>query len=311
MENKKFEDVWRKVGPHVTRTAVHMLGYHDGQDVAQDVAVMVWGGDEDREDDRKLAAFWRRKTKWKCLDFMRKRRRLVLVDKIDDDLIGFTRNLTCVRDDLSEYIPHDILDLLLAGYSQNETAKRTGKSKAFISRTLASASLQAKTNQKQQETENMSGTIRHKVKSSGPKQSTIIVYAGRSVIATAKIPRDGSDFDIKMTKGCAIEPSEISEYLLEVVPSEMREPKQKAAKKPKQSSGMLDTLKDFPASLEAWQKKVGGKGKCLGGSGQDVKKRFAPGWDAKLKSALKRVGSANAKSLAKELGWEKIIKWAN
>ena len=71
----------------------------------------------------------------------------------------------------------------------------------------------------------------------------------------------------------------------------------------------LSKVKDFPANLAEWQKKCGGAGYCLGGSGQPVAKRFKPGYDAKLKSNLKRVGSANAQSIAKELGWFSMIKW--
>ena len=71
----------------------------------------------------------------------------------------------------------------------------------------------------------------------------------------------------------------------------------------------LSKLKDVPATLEAWQVLVGGNGYCLGGSGQAVIRRFRPGYDAKLKSCLKKLGTANAKKLAKALGWQEMIKW--
>lgn len=71
----------------------------------------------------------------------------------------------------------------------------------------------------------------------------------------------------------------------------------------------LTKLKDVPATLADWQKKVGGKGYCLGGSGLPVASRFKPGYDAKLKGILKRLGTPNAKALAKELGWFDMIKW--
>lgn len=71
----------------------------------------------------------------------------------------------------------------------------------------------------------------------------------------------------------------------------------------------LTTLKDVPATLDKWIAQCGGDGYCLGGSGQPVARRFRPGYDAKLKSVLKRLGTANAKALAKELGWFQMIKW--
>ena len=72
----------------------------------------------------------------------------------------------------------------------------------------------------------------------------------------------------------------------------------------------LKTLKDIPGTIEGWQKKCGGKGYCLGGSGQPVARKFKPGYDAKLKSTLKRIGNGNAKKLAKALGWKDKINWA-
>jgi len=71
----------------------------------------------------------------------------------------------------------------------------------------------------------------------------------------------------------------------------------------------MTEFKDFPKNLELLQKKMGGKGYCLGGSGLPVGRRFKPGYDAKLKSQLKRVGTANAKAIAEELGWGKLIRW--
>lgn len=71
----------------------------------------------------------------------------------------------------------------------------------------------------------------------------------------------------------------------------------------------LTAIRKFPATVQEWQERCGGKGYCLGGSGHAVNKRFHPGYDAKLKSALKRIGSDAAKALAKELGWFDMIKW--
>ncbi len=71
----------------------------------------------------------------------------------------------------------------------------------------------------------------------------------------------------------------------------------------------LDGLEDVPATVEEWQAKCGGEGYCLGGSGQPVARRFRPGFDAKLKSCLRRLSTPNAKKLAKELGWTDKIAW--
>jgi hypothetical protein len=57
-------------------------------------------------------------------------------------------------------------------------------------------------------------------------------------------------------------------------------------------------------------KKVG-VGKCLCGCGAEVTRMFKPGHDMRLKSALKKAGKAKSMALAKELGWDKIIKWAD
>ena len=63
-------------------------------------------------------------------------------------------------------------------------------------------------------------------------------------------------------------------------------------------------------SLKAHIKKCGGPGKCLCGCGANVSRNFAPGHDMRLKSALKAKGNDAAKNLAKDFGWDKIIKWA-
>ena len=85
-------------------------------------------------------------------------------------------------------------------------------------------------------------------------------------------------------------------------------PKANPALMPKQGLN-LDNIKDVPATIKDWAKKCGGEGYCLGGSGMPVGRRFKPGYDAKLKSVLKRLGTPNAKALAKELGWSAMIKW--
>lgn len=71
----------------------------------------------------------------------------------------------------------------------------------------------------------------------------------------------------------------------------------------------LDGLKDLPATIKEWQSKCGGEGYCLGGSGQPVARRFRPGFDAKLKSCMRRLSTPNAKELAKEFGWTDKIAW--
>lgn len=75
-------------------------------------------------------------------------------------------------------------------------------------------------------------------------------------------------------------------------------------KKRKFGPESLQGIKDVPASLEAWRKQCGGEGMCLGMSGKKTGSKFAPGYDAKLKSLLNRLQTANAKKLAAALGWK-------
>lgn len=75
------------------------------------------------------------------------------------------------------------------------------------------------------------------------------------------------------------------------------------AKKAKSVHNPFEGLKDVPPTLKEWQKKCGGEGYCLGMSKQKVTRRFRPGYDAKLKSFLNRLGTPNAKKLQKALGW--------
>ena len=82
----------------------------------------------------------------------------------------------------------------------------------------------------------------------------------------------------------------------------------KATKSTKKAPPKRDGMRDFPASLDAWIKKCG-KGKCMCGCGGDVKKRFLPGHDSKLKSLLKAYSTDNAKNIADELDWLGVVKW--
>lgn len=164
------------------------------------------------------------------------------------------------------------------------------------------------------------------------KQSgkTVKVISDKMVVALATINEDGEGIaSIEVRKDSPISKESITSALHQHLwPSEKKAaveetaaPAKAPAKaklapakvdgpalQPKQGVN-LDNIKDVPATIKEWQKKVGGEGYCLGGSGMPVGRRFKPGYDAKLKSCLKRLSTPNAKALAKELGWSGMIKF--
>ena len=283
--------------------------------------------------------------KYRIIDFLRDRkRRNVLMDNygqvqpqyhLDDTLRKITKKELGIEAFKISDMHGKVIALMLEGLSYREIGKKLGYGASQIARYARDGMARLSSDERVSGGEGGNAKSNHKevtmakVKMSYKQKGNVLkVVVDKKVIALVTVSDAGDEIEgIEVRKGGPVAKDSIVSGVCQHLGIKTKkagdtEPKaeKKApakAKVKKEAGPMLlpidpidmTEFKDFPKNLELLQKKMGGEGYCLGGSGLPVGRRFKPGYDAKLKSQLKRVGTANAKAIAEELGWSKLIRW--
>jgi DNA-directed RNA polymerase specialized sigma24 family protein len=321
----EFERIWPQIEPALQAKARGMLGYHDGQDVVQDAALHAVRNVGSYADAEHVKAYYLTMVRWRCLDAIRARAPLAEVIESDED-VRHDHDSVCAEIDVRELLDERICDALLDGHSLSEAARRGGISKATASRLLRRAKKRAADDERlligssntKQEGDDMTKDGQREVSDKLTVKQTEATKKGRMFrvyledrwVATAGYSNDTDEVSVVERGDALVSRTEVERLIREKVGAPVKAKRAAKKKAPIKLGGKLDEIVDFPPKLETWQRQSGGEGSCLCGCGARVAKRIMKGHDEKLKSAFKRVGTKNAKALAKAFGWDKAIKWS-
>lgn len=330
----KWCEYWEGIENHV-RSSINSKLYGScggicADDIVQDIALEAWIAFEDGILHSR--SYWAQRSRWKSVDTLRKRQKESTVEQVPET--EFIHTEAGVYDEVVLYLGQQLADLLLEGVSLTECAQVMGVSKATMSRkwtqakkkavivnlkikctgqNIYSASLYGShvaTGWYSRSSDSLQVKYLQTLDANQPARQAVyeeILKQARldnqTTTPACNVQEDQEDVSSLHQNGetlvdIAVDISNATEGQgnpLEVLPMGWSI----------SSISPLDiALRDgFPATLDEWREHCGGKGYCQGGSGKKVKGKFAQGWNATLKSALKKTNTENARRLLAELGW--------
>ena len=337
----KFEEVWEQVKPKVWAYALRSVDYHDAEDLVSTFSVWVWQqcvSDffKDKEEGH-VIGYLVRSFKHRTIDWVRKRgRETKLMAKLKvTNQQRVVPTPIFLRYDLSvlaleQQVDHTIVVGLLEGRDYKEIAQEAGCSRATVCRKVQGLRDAMKRTEDEErlfleELREQLGKQEVAMKVVKKEEGKYAVKVDEEIVAHVGV-KDGKVRSVIITKA-GTNKDEVLDAVKEELggkkagkktPAKKTPVKKTAAKKTpakketaKKSKPKADIskVKIGAATIKGQIKAAGGEGKCLCGCGAKVAKRFLPGHDARLKSALKQAGTKAAKALAKEFGWDKLIKW--
>jgi DNA-binding transcriptional regulator GbsR (MarR family) len=312
------------------------VGGTDVDDILQEVALSSWMAHENGE--RCTPSFWASKARWLTIDHLRRHRRVQPIPEFWDVEDPRMPCPTMARQDVVALLGPRLGTLVCRGYTLTEIAKETGVSKATVSRVVAKVKEMVMSHKLRIKEFGIpiGDTRKFRVYQGDVwvasvvmcKETREVVMRARNVDVSVEDINSVLDAaytskpDVNEVRSNNAELGSAGTLGSSLQETEDMKRKKKEAKKASAAKArakksaipagfLCGDVKgdDFPPTLEKWAEMCGGVGNCLGGSGFKVKARFKPGWDAKLKSALKQKGTDNAKALADQLGWLTLIRW--